>query len=380
MNPRMIIKIFNEVILPRVVYLPYIFAKSILVGISIVHRLTENRTSSNVVSAICIEGGVRGWESIEFKELYQSACEYLQPDNVHRLEIEPNKNYLEQVVNVLEAKRFTHFLYDPRTGSQRFWLGLWQSLRIAILFQKHNVVPIVFLTDLSVRTWRSQSAVVSAQKGLVVSFMSPKCVGPIFPHSRLLGPCLMPFSVQTKQTLDALIKLRPVNIPAKALFAGSLYEPRTSTLEKIRIDMAVRGLVLEIKGRVIGSARMPDSEYWARLCYSDIVVTTADQMMQKGTDWVDIPHLVYRYLEVMASGALLVAQDVPGVRRYFIPGEHFISFDSPESAVDVISYFLENDAERLRIARQGKERADALISSRCFWMLTDAALGSDSIF
>lgn len=382
-------KFFFDVLLPRVVYLPYFVAKAVLLFMSPVHRLSGSQPAKTINSTLCIEAGVKGWESIEFKELYQSACEYLQPENVHQLIVHPEKNYIEQVSSALSTKRITHYLYDPRTGGSGFWLRLWQSLRLAILLQKHDVVPIVLMSDLSVRIQRSQGAIVSARRGLVVCFMSPRRTTSFFPHRRLIGPSLMPFSVKTKQMLDNLIEKRPRNSPAKTIFIGSLYEPRTTTLEKIRSGLAVRGFAFEIKGRIVGAARVTDHEYWATLCYSDIIVTTADQgihyttasgrMVQRGADRIDIPQLVYRYLEAIASGVLLAAPDVPSVRRYFTPGEHFISFDSPESAIEVISNFLENDMERLKIARQGKERADALISSRCFWMSVDNSLGSDSL-
>jgi hypothetical protein len=372
-------RIFKRELLPRIVYLPYLLAKSVLLFFSVVHRLTGRRQSRSSGSKLCIEAGVKGWESIEFKELYQSAVEYLQPEDVLKLIVKPEQSYVQQVAEVLGAHSITHYLYDPRTGNQSLWPGLWQSLRIALLLQKNDVVPVVFLTDLSVRTWRSQSAVVSARRGLVVCFMAPRRVGPIFPHRRLLGPNLMPFSVKTKHMLDALIEQKPQDASATALFAGSLYEPRTTVLEKIRSGLAERGLVFQVKGRVVGSARVTDHEYWARLCHSDIIVTTADQMIQDGTDWTDIPHLVYRYLEVLASGALLVAQDVPSVRRFFTPGEHFVTFDSAENAIDVISFYLGNVTDRERIARKGKERADVLIYARAYWMLVDASLATDSL-
>ena len=41
-----------------------------------------------------------------------------------------------------------------------------------------------------------------------------------------------------------------------------------------------------------------------------------------------LPHLVYRYTEVLASGSLLVAPIVPGVEEYFRPGVDFVSFQS----------------------------------------------------
>lgn len=375
----MIRNFVKETLVPRVVYLPYLLAKGILLVLSIVHWASGARRPRSANSILCIEAGVRGWESIEFKELLQSAGEYMQPDNVRQLVIQPDKSYVKQVARALSAQQITHYVYDPRTGSQRLWSGLWQSLRVAILLQKHGVVPIVILTDLSVRSWRAQSAVVSARRGLVVCYISARCVGPIFPHRRLMGPSLMPFSIRTKQSLDVLIERRPQRVSSSALFAGSLYEPRKTVLENIRAGLAARGLEFDIKGRVLGSARVPDHEYWARLCHSDIVVTTADQMIGAENDWSHIPHLVYRYIEVLASGALLVAQDVPGVRRYFTPGVHFVSFDSPEHAIEVIAHFMQNDADRLEIARQGRARAEALISSRCFWVSIDSALGSAAL-
>jgi spore maturation protein CgeB len=108
-------------------------------------------------------------------------------------------------------------------------------------------------------------------------------------------------------------------------------------------------------------------------------VTTADQAIENGRDWNHVPHFLYRYLEVLACGTLLVAQDVPSVRRYFTPGIHFVSFDSPAEAIEVISHYLDNEEERLLIARQGKERADTLIMARSFWVQIDSGLGYYSL-
>jgi hypothetical protein len=374
-------KFYKRTILPRLCFVPYFVSRIILFVVSAVDWLTGSRRICVADSHLCIEAGVKGWESIEFKELYQSACEYLPPTNVHRLIVQPDQSYLKQIADMLRSEPITHYLYDPRTDNSDLllWRALWNSFRVAILLQKQGVVPIVVLTDLSFRTWRAQAAVVSARGGLVNCFMSPRHVGPIFPHCRLLGPSLMPFSVQTLQKLNGLFAQRPKKIRPTALFTGSLYEPRTTKLEQIRAGLATRGFEFDIKGRAMGSARVSDQEYWARLCYSDIILTTADQAIHSGTDWDHIPFLVYRYLEVLACGALLVAQDVPSVRRYFTPGIHFISFDSPAEAIDVISHYLENEEERLLIARQGKARADALIMARSFWMQIDSMLGYNSI-
>ncbi len=377
----MIKKFYKHTILPRLCFIPYYVAKVMLLALSAVYWLSGSRFKRGADSHLCIEAGVKGWESIEFKELYQSACEYLPSENVHCLIVQPDKDYLKQINEILRSTPITHYLYDPRTDNSQvaLWRPLWQSFRVAMLLHKQGVVPIVLLTDLAVRSWRTQAAVVSACRGVVVCFMSPRRIGSIFPHRRLLGPSLMPFSVRTMQMLDGLIERRQKNEPATALFAGSLYEPRTTKLEQIRSGLASRGLVFDIKGRPMGSARVTDVEYWSRLCYSDIVVTTADQAIQRENDWNHIHHLVYRYMEVLACGALLVAQDVPSVRRYFTPGVHFVSYESAENAVEIIAHYIYNDVERLKIVQQGKSRANKLITSRIFWMLIDSSLGIDSL-
>ncbi len=377
----MINKFYKQTLLPRLCFVPYFVARIILSVISALNWLAGSRRKCGADSHLCIEAGVRGWESIEFKELYQSACEYLPPENVHRLILQPDQSYLRQIADLLRSAPITHYLYDPRTDNSGIvlWRALWQSLRVAILLNKHGVVPIVLLTDLAVRAWRTQAAVVSARNGLVVCFMAPTRVGPIFPHRRLLGPSLMPFSVQTLRMLNGLISQRKKNIPPIALFTGSLYEPRATRLEQIRTGLAALGFLFEVKGRPMGSKRVTDAEYWERLCHAEIILTTADQVLQNVADWHHIPHLIYRYIEVLASGSLLIAQDVPSVRRYFTPGVHFIAFDSPQKAVEVISHYLVNESERLLIARQGKERADALILSRSFWVSIDSVLSSNSL-
>ena len=111
-----------------------------------------------------------------------------------------------------------------------------------------------------------------------------------------------------------------------------------------------------------------------------MVLTTADQEYSEELDFNHVPHLVYRYLEAMACGALLVAPDISGIRRYFTPGVHFAAFTSPNNAIEVIEYYYNNSSERSKVANQGKERARSLIAARIFWTTLDISLGSDSLF
>jgi len=337
------------------------------------------RRAQVATTSLCIEAGVKGWESIEYKELYESACEYLGNDQVHRVQIRKDESYLKQVRKVLNEIQPSHYLYDPRTGSQKYHTGLWQTFYIAFLLNMRGVIPIVLLADLAVRTWRALSAIVTAKRGTVIAFVSAKEIAPIFPHRRLVAPSLMPLSEARMAFLDSLFMNRPESPLRKAVFTGSLYEPRTTILRAIAENLKSRGFALEIRGREVGSPRFPDLDYWSMLSYELIIVTTADQIDSIHNDWQWIKHMIYRYLEVMASGALLVAPEVPGVRRYFVPGEHFVSFTSPAHASEVIEYYLVNEAERAKIAQKGRTRAQTLVAAHSFWVGVDIGLGKDAL-
>ena len=371
----MIKKLYKDKLRPRLHYFNYFIAKKFLFIFYIYYHVFHYNKHKKTLLAI--EAGEKGWESIEFKEMYKSACEYVDSENVITHVVNNDLNYIKQLDDFLQKFNVSHFIFDPRTGSQDIWRSQWRSIRASALFIKHNVIPIVVLTDYPNRNHRTQAAVVTAFRGLVYCFMSPPIVGSVFPHNRLVGPSLMPFSCDTVNILDSLIINRPKNISPSVTFIGSLYEPRISILEKIHLGLVLHSIDLVIKGRKL--IRRSDEEYWSSLCFSDIVLTTADQEYNEGVDFNDVPHLVYRYLEAMACGALLVAPDVYGVRRYFTPGVHFISFNSPENAIDIIEHYYKNTPERIKVAQQGKERARALIAARIFWTTLDASLGSDSL-
>lgn len=360
----------------KLVYVAYWFS---LICYSIVPSCNSRKKTRDSNARLCIEAGSRGWNSIEFKEYYRSAQEYLGEDYVVKLELMDGADYLAIVNNCIRANNVTHYLYDPRTGSQKFWYGLYQSFVIGLMLKRNNVIPIALATDISVRRWRVQVAIVTAFSGHVMCFLSSKMARPMFPHGRLTGPCLMPFS---KSTLSLVATLRAQKIKNKnpqIIFSGSLYEPRTTTLNKIQQGLLTHGIELKIMGRELGSPRVGDLEYWTRLVNADIVITTTDQMFQPGTDNTHIAHLVYRYLEVIACGSLLVAQDVPGVERYFSPDDHFIAFSNIDEAIDKIHALYTNENQRNLISLSGLKRAEALIESRSFWTGVDNALGASSM-
>jgi len=364
---------YKNNIQPRFIYFFFFLGWLILFPFSFSFRSNKKKAK------LCIEAGTNGWESIEFKELYQSAIEFLKPEDVMRIVVDKNKNYLQQLCKTIHINKPTHYLYDPRTGAQDFFSALLQSLAVACLFAANRIIPIALLTDCADRTWRTQSAIVTAHEGVVVTFISVKEIASIFPHRRIVGPSLMPFSQATLEMLHKLRRHSSDKNTHTATFVGSLYEPRISKLKKVDKGLQEFGFNLEIKGRLPGMPRISDQLYWETLVSSAIGFTTADQVETDKSDWTWIPHMVYRYLEVTAAGSLLIAPYVPGLERYFSSEIHFAKFETIDEAINLIRYYLEHSSEREVIANEGRKRASALIEARIFWTSINAGLGKNAL-
>jgi hypothetical protein len=188
----------------------------------------------------------------------------------------------------------------------------------------------------------------------------------------------MPISIQT---LDSLIKIKDELIRSNRIenlvrFSGSLYEPRTAFLDGLKEKL---GDDLSVIARPIGSARAPENEYWSRLASATINITTADQMEQIGIDNPSEKHLVYRYLEVLSVGSLLIAPSVSGINRYLTPGVDFVDFLDLDDAYSKAVYYLSHKKDREKIARSGFDTAQRLIRNKVFWLQVDCALGTESL-
>lgn len=330
---------------------------------------------------LLISAGVRGWESIEFKELLKSASEYLGDRNkVIQHQLQNNKQYISDVGKLIREHAVTHFFYDPRTGDQTVIGGFFESVKLSILLARNNVTPIVFFTDMSYRRWRMKGALVSAVSGIAICFVTPRLAWPILPHKRIYGPSLMPFSVETLNWIQHVSSSDSlVTDKTAAYFIGSLYEPRTTILNYIKKGLNERGRDLMILGRQLGGARKPDSVYWKTMIDAPVIFTTSDQLLSPDFDWTWIPNLVYRYLEVISCGSLLIAPVVPCIERYFEPGVHFVPFYSQDDAIDKIEYYLTHSEEREKIAMAGMKKARALVESKIFWLHIDACLSTKAI-
>ncbi len=66
--------------------------------------------------------------------------------------------------------------------------------------------------------------------------------------------------------------------------------------------------------------------------------------------------LKLRPFEITASNALCLCENMPGIEKYFIPGEEIILFDTKEELVENIKYYLAHEERRKEIAQAGYER------------------------
>ena len=326
---------------------------------------------------LVVESGVDGWDLIEYQEMYASAAEYLGDAKVLKLSVSKQGKYLKEVSEFIRANDVTHYVYDPRTGSQNFYKGLFEAYRIACLFAWQKITPIARLSDLPERRWRLQCAVVTSNSGVCTTLMLPAQMRLVFPHSRLIGPMIMAMSKETIIGLRKLREIRQENSTPRVIFTGAMYEPRATFLFLLKEILEIRGIDLILEVRSIGEKRDSNNSYWQRLLNADIVITTADLFVGLHGETIDVPHLIYRYSEVLASGALLIAPSVPGSEKYLQKGVDYVPYSTLDEAADAIEFYFHSVEARREIAMSGSARLAHLVEAESFWREIDFSLGAD---
>ena len=64
-----------------------------------------------------------------------------------------------------------------------------------------------------------------------------------------------------------------------------------------------------------------------------------------------------RDFEAPGCGSLLLTKDTDEIGKYFIPGKEIITYQDTDDAAEKIKYYLKNDDEREKIAKNGYEKA-----------------------
>ncbi len=63
-----------------------------------------------------------------------------------------------------------------------------------------------------------------------------------------------------------------------------------------------------------------------------------------------------RLIQLMANGTMVISKNIPDIEILFNDDE-IILFDEKEECLEKINYYLNNDEERKKIAKKGREKA-----------------------
>lgn len=326
------------------IYTLFFFAWIVGRIFSALASLNSGRKTESALLAI--EAGEAAWEHIFFQELDASAREFFGENGVVRLSVKSKKTYVRELRELILDARPTHYFFDPRTGSPQGLRGIIEAFAVLIILSRSGVVPIAYCTDISVRRDRFKAAIVTAVAGVCVNLSSPVHVRQMFPHTRLVGPAIMPISKKTALRLRRRAESRLPSENPRVAFYGSLYEPRTTQLEAIRRALADRSIPFDIQGRAPGEERITTSQYWADLINTDIAVSTSSQVSSRGMDNSRHNHLIYRYTEALACGSCLVIERAPGYEDWFEHGKNVMVWDTPTQAADLIELLIGNQELR----------------------------------
>ncbi len=368
-------RLWRDVILPRSI-IPLFWLYWLLLLPSWLIGLPRLRANRRRPAVVAIESGKLGWTHVFFEELGWTAEEFFGEGAIRREVIDREQAYIPQFLANVGRDSPTHLVLDVRTCGQTWKESLVQAFRVTWHLNIAGITPIVFMTDAFFRRQRWQSAVLTAFRGVVITYADDSIVRRIFPHGRLLGPMFMPISERRLDWLerqsDECEKSGDV-----VQFIGSVYPPRSLFLEAASKKLDERGIRLRINSDKTGTS---NEDYWLTLVEADVVLTTTLQGPDRPfMDWVWTQQAVFRFLETMASGSALLASRVPGIEKYFRPGVDFLEFQSVTEGVTEVERLVRDPELRARVTRQGHETAVELIRSKSFWATVNESLANNSI-
>lgn len=348
------------------------FSSSFLLRIGIVLSSCASLVGRNRENPkkLGIEAGVIGWESVFLNESYAALEEFVGKSvQVLPIVINREKSYSRQILPKLVTKKFSHFVFDVRTGSQSKLPGIAQSYLALIVCTISGTTPLVILTDGSNRLHRYQASILTAKKGQIITFLEPDLMQPLFPHPRVVGPEIMPISISTIEKYSSKEAISEDDF-RQLFFYGSVYPRRSDFLSNLRkyLDCTDSGISLE----VVAKSRNEPNVYWNQLAAQRVVITTTFQQYDGFTifDRQEINQLVFRVSEGLAMGCLVFSMHVPGIEKHFKPGSHFVEFNTSEDLGNKLIYYSKNLQEANAIANDGHEIMRAYSKEGLFWKRT----------
>ena len=372
-NPPEQHRVWRDVLLPRSIVPLFWVAWLALLPAALWGKLRGAQQRRATSRRVAIESGIIGWTHVYFEELLASAREYFGDDAVVQHTIDRDRPYLAQMKCNLRADEPTHVVWDVRTPGQSWPSSIRQAIGASWFLLTRGITPIVVLTDAFYRRQRWQAAVLTAFRGVVVTFAHERIVAPIFPHTRIIGPLPMPISVQRLEWLVQQRAARTVPSEPRVQFIGSVYPPRDRFLDEVGERLSAQGITLHVNR---DKSATSNEDYWMTLVNADVVVTTTVQGPPRPyMDWIWVQQAVFRYAESTAARAALVAGPVDGGFDYFQNGVDFLQFQSIGEAVANIVELIQFPNRLHEIAATGFATSSRIIREHEFWKRIDQALG-----
>lgn len=340
--------------------------------LDIVLTLTpRKKPKSNPSTKIGIEAGTRGWDSIYFQELFASAIDYFEPQNVKRIEVSRLANRVAALKRILPDEEITHLIYDPRTNYSNLYKAVFEAIQINIFCYRHRIRVLVSLTDPSLTIWRIQSALASRRSGIIFTPMDVSKMGWLCSRMKISGPHFMPISMKTLRSMEQRILSSDITGECfeNLEFRGTLYPTRKVFFEDLNKELEICGSLINVETKMKSEAEVTSELYWSDLVDARICVTTTFQYVF-GNFHVDRPginQMVFRISEALAAGNLLFISDFPGVEKYFVAGEDLVIFSSPEDLASKLIYFSQNITEANQIRTSGFNKMQSLQTTGFFW-------------
>ena len=315
---------------------------------------------------VLIEAGVKGWEIIEYREFLKSAQEYFGEPNVQQLVI--RQRWLQPLQLFLELFRgkYDVYIFSPRTLSSSYLPAIFQAFLVLIITSVLRVRVHSCLSDAQIRLFRHLSLIVCMHNGVIHCLISPTpLIRSYFPFANLRGPYMLPISRITFDYVDEICKTTTRDIDV--CVPGLLYRERREILEPVICKLKDQGFHVVVSQRSSSGKRSSDYEYWKMMASAKIVLTTSVPTKEVASLGLDnSPHLIYRYLEALVCGSLLVCNRAPS-NSFIEPNIHYVPFDSGSDIYSIILYFLENTAYAQSVSLAGRDAAKQIIETYVFW-------------
>lgn len=137
------------------------------------------------------------------------------------------------------------------------------------------------------------------------------------------------------------------------LVPANLYSERVAALEALRdFDLGIWSIhEVPVSLRKFNRGPALGVQMLRVNCAAKIVLNPHGNFVRYGGNM--------RLFEACGVGAFQIADDRPGVHKWFKVGEHLATYRDPEHLRELVSYYLDHDEERERIAATGRQHVYA---------------------